>query len=393
MKTRYLMLFLTVVLVSPVVAATQNGSEQPSRVILEACLSWQRVEGPHVGPTPVLWGVFGTTSNDVWAVGAYYSPVAHVHLQHWDGARWSPIPDATTDLPVSLVRAGAAISPNDAWVVGFYALQDDGLGRLQPLFEHWDGHQWSVVQSPQVGGSTLLLGVTAIASDDVWAVGRYSVGRDDVHPLVEHWDGTAWTIMPTAAVDANHALNAITAISARDIWAVGWQVTATRQTPRGGVVMERGPLIEHWDGTAWTVVPSPPSSAEGFVGLNAVAATSPDDVWAVAEMAIDDGGWVRHWDGSTWTVVPFDLDARTLTGVAALAGDDVWVVGTGTMDLLAAHWDGRQWTRSDLNAGGVRLLGVVGWPNDDVWTVGETGTDTLTLLYRDRCGDAASALR
>ena len=56
-----------------------------------------------------------------------------------------------------------------------------------------------------------------------------------------HWDGTAWTITPSPAAGT---LTGITARSASDVWAVGY--TTGPQT-----------LTLHWDGTTWTTVPSP----------------------------------------------------------------------------------------------------------------------------------------
>jgi hypothetical protein len=38
-------------------------------------------------------------------------------------------------------------------------------------------------------------------------------------PLIEHWDGSTWSIVPGAAVSGH--LYSITALSASNIWAVG----------------------------------------------------------------------------------------------------------------------------------------------------------------------------
>jgi len=57
----------------------------------------------------------------------------------------------------------------------------------------------------------------------------------------------------------------VTATSASDAWAVG------RNDLTGSS------LVEHWDGTAWTVVPTPAGSG----GLDEVAAKTPGTAWAV----------------------------------------------------------------------------------------------------------------
>ena len=58
---------------------------------------------------------------------------------------------------------------------------------------------------------------------NAWAVGS-TVTDSASQPLIEHWDGTSWTIIPSAG--ERPGLNALTAVAARtatDIWAVGYR--------------------------------------------------------------------------------------------------------------------------------------------------------------------------
>ena len=80
-----------------------------------------------------------------------------------------------------------AISTNNVWAVGFC---DNFSG---DLVEHWDGTSWSVVSSPAFNGTNdILHGISADASNDVWAVGNSGGG------LILHFDGTSWsrTVLP-----------------------------------------------------------------------------------------------------------------------------------------------------------------------------------------------------
>lgn len=93
-----------------------------------------------------------------------------------------------------------------------------------------------------------------------------------------------WKVVPTPNVATmNNALNGASALSTRNAWAVGYSwnnTTGISQT-----------LTERWDGTVWSIVPSPnpnPTSNR----LNAVLALSATDVWAV-------GSTVLHWNGTT----------------------------------------------------------------------------------------------
>ncbi len=147
-----------------------------------------------------------------------------------------------------------AIATNDVWAVGY---ANPGVGPIPSLIEHWDGSAWSVVNNPNPGTiDDRFFGVSATVSSDVWAVGSQSnsVNPNISSTLVEHWDGTAWSVVKSPNVDSGeNVLNGVTALSATDAWAVGYsdnkEITVTHS------------LIEHWDGTSWTVVKHPDPSA------------------------------------------------------------------------------------------------------------------------------------
>ena len=72
-------------------------------------------------------------------------------------------------------------------------------------------------------------------------------------------------------------------------------------------------LVEHWDGTEWTVVDVPQPGSERDL-LYSVSARTPSDIWAVGDQQGADGKFrtlAEHWDGQQWSVVP------TLTRVRA----------------------------------------------------------------------------
>src|SRR5436853_424876 len=59
-----------------------------------------------------------------------------------------------------------------------------------------------VVPSPNRGAhESELAGLSVLAPDDIWAVGRYNSGRPPTvtgrDTLSLHWDGTSWGIVPT----------------------------------------------------------------------------------------------------------------------------------------------------------------------------------------------------
>lgn len=265
----------------------------------------------------------------------------------------------------------AAVSTRDIWAVGH-----SGAGTLT---QHWDGTRWQIVASPNAPGDwthdSMLAGVAAVSARDVWAVGRSAFG-----PLAEHWDGTRWQVMPTARGEsAGGGLTSIAVLAANDIWAVGDRVAVTANTrwefPGSGT----GTLVEHWDGTRWQRVPVP----TGPGSLTGVAAVAHQNVWAVGES--DGGPLTEHWDGTRWQV-EVSPDATTLEAVAALSAQDIWVVGAidhlsasptyqECCRSLVAHQNGREWTTwppiNDRNPNtSTSLRGVAAVSSRDVWAVG-----------------------
>jgi hypothetical protein len=268
-----------------------------------------------------------------------------------------------------------AVSTADAWVVGTI---DDRL----TLVEHWDGRRWRIVPSPSgVSKKNKLEAVTAGPANDIWAVGTRGPSKEAVageKTLIEHWDGRAWKIVPSPNPKADASeLQAVTAISASDVWAVGRQAKPDRWEP----------LIEHWNGTRWSIVRVPTGEGELF----GVAGVAANDVWAVGS-GFDSTGSVlaEHWDGRAWRIVrapPFASPHRkfsaSLYAISADASNDVWAVGDRAAESLVDHWNGRNWSPathillSDVGSGEPALRGVVALSPSDVWIGGNNGESGL----------------
>src|SRR5207253_5039876 len=115
------------------------------------------------------------------------------------------------------------------------------------------GTSWSVVPSPNTdpGQSNFFLGVACVSASDCWAAGRYNAGNF-YQTLVDHWDGTSWTIVPSPSSAVQDSLfNAVGCASTSECWAVGYY-----NELRGGASVSQS-LIEQWDGTSWTTVTAP----------------------------------------------------------------------------------------------------------------------------------------
>jgi hypothetical protein len=204
---------------------------------------------------------------------------------------------------------------------------------------------------PSPGDTTVnsvLDGVTVTGTKQAWAVGTAGCPADQSRTLTEHWNGSAWSIVPSpnGGVTGNHfsTLQAVTAISNSDVWAVGSQAGTRNRVP---VTV---PLIEHWTGTRWSIV-APPKAAVGV--LESVSAASASDVWAVGGGQQSGQSTVAlHFDGSSWKLVPVPAPPGTtggLFGVRALSPTDAWAVGEsfptagGNGTVLTDHWNGTSW--------------------------------------------------
>jgi hypothetical protein len=260
-----------------------------------------------------------------------------------------------------------------------------------PVIEFWDGNSWTPQASPNPGGSAEFSAIAAISASDVWAVGAYGrliLPSGGGSALAEHWDGSSWqqVPMPTpSGADEVHLYGAA-ATSASDVWAVGsWAGPGGRSYEGEG---EYSTLIEHWDGSAWAILPSPPQ--RGTAQLYGVTALSPTNAWAVGYYGKHVGlnrALVLHWDGSTWkqmaTPHPGCHSYSSLSGVAAVSPRSVWAVGSYCRPALGAgnhssnqtltlHWNGKSWTQvrspNFRVSGGLSAVAAVG--RNNVWAVG-----------------------
>jgi hypothetical protein len=329
-----------------------------------------------VVPTPN--GHHGTTNNgllaaaasspsDIWAVGQT--------TIHFDGTAWTAFAAPTINGDNTSYLDGVVdISPTEAWAVGIV-----GIGTANPnqVIEQWNGTAWSVYPGPvfPAGDEPSLYGMTAVSPTDIWAVGNLLVGGASLEALFEHWDGTSWT----ATTGQFHGFfRAVSADAANDIWAVGYSGNVT--------------FSEHYDGTN---VGSGPNSLAGVLAL------APDNVWAVGystastkpppnEYEVPTLTLIEHYDGSSWSVVSSpnvgpnsQYQSNSLRGLTAVSPTDIWAFGSyfaasgseNQMTLLL-NWNGTTWTLDpspDPDPGNflddILFGGVVTAPGS-VWIVG-----------------------
>jgi hypothetical protein len=134
-------------------------------------------------------------------------------IESWNGVSWSIVPSPDNGTAGNYLLGVSCHSPNSCKAVGQY--EDLSLGQYQTLIESWNGTNWSIVPSPDNGaGVNDLLGVSCHSPNSCEAVGLYSdTSLGQYQTLIESWNGTNWSIVPSP--DKGTAYNVLAAISCR----------------------------------------------------------------------------------------------------------------------------------------------------------------------------------
>jgi hypothetical protein len=290
-----------------------------------------------------LQGVVAIAPTLAWAAGNV-TDGAHPGqvIERWNGTKWSLFPGPKFGKKDRAdVFAMTSSSANDVWAIG--SLVNLGTGLVSPLFEHWNGTAWATTTGES--SNEFLFGASADATNDAWAVGFN--GSDNIETAAMHWDGANWKSVATPNVgEGTNKLNAVLALAPNDVWAVGFSTPVA--PPEQAATLT---LIEHFDGTSWTVVPSPnvgPNSANQSNRLLGLTANSANDIWAFGSYFPTDGSGhqmtlVLHWDGISWTIAPSPSPGKggfpcdlLWAGVAPSPGN-VWILGSVHDGTLAMH--------------------------------------------------------
>ena len=236
---------------------------------------------------------------------------------------WTQIPSPSVGNLDNNLDAVSAAGPNDAWAVGnYYAATNPTV--FATMAQHWDGTRWTEYALPNVGANqNTLFGVAELPNGHTWAVGYYTNPSYVDQTLIEHFDGTTWSVVPSPSPGVGrNILYGVAAISDTNAWAVGAQMDAAGTWHT---------LIEHFDGTTWSIVPSadPGTSGNLVFGLTAV---SPTSVYAVGERSssgFPDQALVEHWNGSTWSVLSSPADTTESLLAYGVTGTDTTLTMVG----------------------------------------------------------------
>ena len=123
--------------------------------------------------------------------------------------------------------------------------------------------------------------------------------------LAETWNGSTWTIVPSPSPrlpGGGAQLNSVSCTSSTSCMAVG--ETLTFHEPGGYLIPH--PLAESWNGTTWSIAATPKLANSG-ASLNGVSCTSPSNCMAVGNEGFPKNPnlftLAEQWNGTAWKFV------------------------------------------------------------------------------------------
>lgn len=274
-----------------------------------------------------LMSIDGSSSSDVWAVGADHG--AGPLVLHYDGDAWTSL--------------DAGVRQVDFWWVESLGANEAYMGGGRGAIVHYDGGTFTRMATPGYANE-VVFGIWARSETDAWAVGAIA-GRSG---FVWHYDGTAWarlTLPRDIPLDAEGEVPGLFKVwgDADEVWVVG----------------NAGAILHSTDGTTFTVVPSGTTDR--------LFTVDGDASLMVAVGGGAAGRLLERGAGGTFTDRTPTL-APLMQGVACRNGA-AWASGFG-----GAMWERQNGTWTEVDHGlplDVASLHAV-WidPDGGIWAVG-----------------------
>ena len=310
---------------------------------------------------------------------------------HFDGGDGRPLVqrldgDTWSRFPIPIHAGAGTIQFQDAVVAGDRVWAVGTLRNDKPM-AGWladDRWHWSAPVDPG-GVEDEFLGVAALPDGTLWAVGKHREDAD-YQPLIERFDGTAWTVVPSPPVKGSAVLKDIAVTPDGSMWAVGWSVS------EGGVTL---PLIEQWFEGSWLV-----DNVPGRGLLSGIALLPSGSAIAVGwrETPAGDRTFTLVLEALGWALAPPDGSDQPgrLTSVAT--GEAVVAVGSrfddaGVPQALVARWDeqAERWIAlpagdPSIEPGGDQLTAITGEPGSFLAVgIGDTPESFGSLVVSGSC--------
>jgi hypothetical protein len=241
-----------------------------------------------------LSGVSCTATTTCIAVGPGNPPVDGPSALAWNGASWSE-----QSLPLGAynrgVPSGVSCLGPICMAVGYdfnYEQPSDEV----PSAQRWNGSAWTLLNLPVPAGasSSVLTSVSCPTTTNCTAVGYAGLSN----PLAARWNGSAWTIQTTPGTAA---LTGVSCPTTHLCWAVGGKSSI---------------VAEEWKGSAWTRHSLPVPMGATSASLSGISCPSASDCVAVGDYTNRRGKAMtlaEQWNGTSWSILPTPNPSGSIT--------------------------------------------------------------------------------
>jgi hypothetical protein len=256
-------------------------------------------------------------------------------------SNWTAMPDAvTTGTSTAYQARVSCVTSVFCMKVGNTVL----LGSGNYFAQKWNGTTWSSpLPLPAIPSATgeQLSGVSCVTTSYCIAAGFVTLAGGPA-PLIEQWNGTAWSIVADSATSTPSLLSGVSCTSVSFCVASGLQPGA------------HNPFVDQWNGTTWTISTlTNPSGVTGSLPLDMSC------VWPSACVMVGFGttgtglvGVAWSLNGSTWTgTVPpqgsytgTQLVSVSCAGASFCAAVGVAAPSSGPNQNLIEIWNGSSWS-------------------------------------------------
>ena len=301
--------------------------------------STDRLPAPATAPAGGLVAVSCVSATVCFAVGA--TPFGGL-VERWNGRRWS-IQRATGQGGGTQQNGAAELTGVSCVSVRFCEAVGSSSGYT--LFERWNGRHWALQRPARGSGFALVSSVSCGSVSLCFAVGGWDVQR---------WNGSRWSEQtypipgPTTAV----SFTSVACASSTSCMATGdFQIGCGDVGP-----CDIEPLVERWDGSAWSIVQAP--KARGLLGLNldSVACVGVTDCMIVGSSRHHNRllSFAARWLGAGWSLHVFasprgaSLTAVSCATAASCTAFGSFARGGQLTTPFAEHWNGAGWSRQKL---------------------------------------------
>lgn len=295
--------------------------------------------------------IWGTSAQDVYAVGSDPMDGSGPLAFHYDGARWTRL---NTGLRRGTLWWVYGTGPDTVFMVG----EGGTVLRYNPRTNRSER-----LTTP---GTSTLFGVWGASTNDVWAVGGDTTANTGV---LWHFNGTAWTDTPLPEnLGSQVILYKVWGTSASDVWTVGSNGTTL-----------------HYDGRAWTRVAIPTSARGPLFTVHGSGATRI----AVGGNA---SGIILEGNGMTWRHVDLP-DAPRLAGVWVAPSASPLAVGAQGSVYMRRNGSWREVARPPHTDQEFHAVWVD--PTGSVWAVGgqtQVTPQTEGVVLRFGVGNPSSTV-